>query len=112
MSREQYTACMTPAMRAFPKGIPREERSLLFCMAAKKCSGKVSSDAEARSICSQPKPPKPEGTRKRRSKKTECPEFDPAELIPHCEKQLTGLVKTGELPTDTDISGICQLILG
>lgn len=113
MSREAYTACMTPAMRAFPKGISREERGLLFCMAAKKCSGKAKTDEEARELCSQPKPEKPEGTgKKRRSKKQECPPFDTMSLIPRCERQLGMVVKSGELPTNTDISGICQLVLG
>jgi len=111
-NQDEYRACMTPAMREFPKGIPKEERSILFCMAAKKCSGKVSSAEEARAICSQPKPPKPEGTKKRRSKKDECPPFDAMSLMPHCEKKLAVMVKSGELPTDTDVTGICQLILG
>ena len=114
MSREAYTSCMTPAMRAFPKGISREERSLLFCQAAKKCSGKAKSDEEARALCSLPKAPKPEGTGKHRGKKGAgaAPACDYSILIPGCEKKLSMMVKSGELGPNTDVTGICELILG
>ena len=110
-NREKYTACMTPAMRAFPKGIPREERSLLFCAAAKVCAGKAKSKEEGLAIC-KAQPPKEPKERKPRGKKEECPACDSTIFIGQCVKKLPGLIRSGELPADTDIPGLCQLILG
>lgn len=110
--RESYTNCMAPAMRAIPKGTPRAERSLQFCAAAKVCAGKAKTKEEGLAIC-KALPPKEPKEKKPRGKKAEaeCPVFDTATLIPHCEAQLGKMVKSGELPVNTDISGICQLIL-
>jgi hypothetical protein len=47
----QYGDCMSSAMRNFPKGITREERSRLFCIHAKLCSHKANSMAEAEKLC-------------------------------------------------------------
>jgi hypothetical protein len=112
MGRAEYTACMTPAMREFPKGISKDERSALFCQAAKLCSGKAKDKAEATALCNQPKPPKPEGEKKHRRAKgaTEaCPVAvcDVANLIPHCVDVLTTW-----LPTDIGINParICDKI--
>jgi len=47
---------------------PKEQRTLDFCVGAKMCSGKASSEDEARQICSLPKDPsevKPKKTRGR-----------------------------------------------
>lgn len=110
-TRQEFNSCVQQGLagKKFPD---QAARRMEFCVLAKMCSKHLSRE-EADRICSQPKPPKPEGTGKRRPKKgTECPAFDTTTLIPRCEKQLTGMVKTGELPTSTDISGICQLILG
>lgn len=114
MSKASYTGCMTPAMRAIPKGISREQRSLQFCASAKVCAGKAKSKEEALAIC-KAQPPKEPKERKPRGKKggePECPPFDQTTLIPYCEQKLATVVKSGELPGNTDISGICQLILG
>jgi hypothetical protein len=111
MDRQAYNSCMAQGMAG--KKLSKDERNLEFCVVAKMCSGKAGSRDEATTICSQPKPPKPEGEgKKRRSKKSECPEFDTTSLIPHCEKQLGKMVASGELARDTDVEGICQLILG
>lgn len=111
MDREQYNSCIAQGMSGLR--VTPQERRTKFCVTAKMCSGKAKSEEEALALCSQPKKPKPEGDVKhRRSKKQECPEFDTATLIPHCEKKLTSMVTSGELPSDIDISGICQLILG
>jgi hypothetical protein len=48
-----YTDCMTQEMRAFPKGISREERAALFCISAKICSGKFTDRAEAAKFCQE-----------------------------------------------------------
>jgi hypothetical protein len=48
-----YTECMTQEMRAFPKGITREERGALFCVSAKICSGKFADRAEAAKFCQE-----------------------------------------------------------
>lgn len=63
-----YQSCMTGRMREFPKGISREERGHLFCVAAKQCSGKAGSKQEAEALCNQPKAAKEPKERKRRSK--------------------------------------------
>lgn len=113
MSQEEYRSCMSGKMKSGRlKGLDKESRRIEFCSIAKECS-KGMSPEEARRVCSQPKVPKPEGERKRRrSKKSECPAFDATTLIPHCERKLTGMVRSGELAVDTDVEGICQLILG
>lgn len=114
MSREQYTACITPKMRAFPKGIPRAERNLLFCAAAKVCAGKASSEKEALEICRSqpPKPPKEHKARRSSKGEPEMPECSSVQFIELCERKLPGMVRSGELPANTDIPGLCQLILG
>jgi hypothetical protein len=89
------------------------QRKLDFCVGAKICSGKAKTREEAVTLCNAPKPEKPEGTgKKRRSKKADCPAFDAMSLMPNCEKKLGTVVRSGELPSGTDITGICQLILG
>ncbi len=111
MTRQEFNTCVQKGLagKKFPDQAARRTE---FCILAKMCSKHLARD-EATRICNLPKPPKPEGTgKKRRSKKSECPEFDITTLIPHCEKKLTGMMKTGELPTSTDVTGICQLILG
>jgi hypothetical protein len=111
MDRAEYNACMGPYIRGKDK--TKEERRTGFCIGAKLCSGKTKSREEALRICSQPKPPKvPKEGGQRRSRGSECPEFDPTTLIPYCEKKLMIVVKSGELPLTTDVTGICQLILG
>lgn len=62
----EYQTCMTGRMRELPKGIPKEERGRLFCVAAKQCSGKAKTDAEAQALCNQPKEPKERKSRKKR----------------------------------------------
>lgn len=58
--REDYTKCMIPHMKG---GGP--DRKLRFCMGAKICSGKASTEEEAKRVCSLPKEPKPlKGKRK------------------------------------------------
>jgi sRNA-binding protein len=110
MDRAQYSACIGEAMTG--KQLSKDERKLEFCVAAKLCSQKAKSREEAVAICKQPKPPKPEGEKKTHKSKCDCPELNPAELIPVCEEKLTKMVKSGELPTEFDVSGVCQLILG
>jgi hypothetical protein len=65
---------MTEKMRAFPKGISREERGKLFCIEAKRCSGKAKSKEEAKAICDA-QPPKEAKVRKKRG--GECPACPP-----------------------------------
>jgi hypothetical protein len=111
MDRAEYNSCIANGLRG--KKLGKEERKLEFCIISKTCSGKARSREEAARVCSLPKPPKPEGTgKKRRSKKTAAAEFDTTTLIPRCEGKLAGMVRSGELPRDTDVPGICQLILG
>lgn len=110
ITRQEFNACISQGMSG--KHFTKEQRKLEFCVTAKMCA-KHLDRAEAVRLCSLPKPPKPEGTGKRRSKKgAECPEFDKMSLMPYCEKKLATVVKSGELPSDTDVTGICQLILG
>jgi hypothetical protein len=105
--REDYTTCMVPWMKG---GGP--DRKVRFCVGAKICSGKASNEEEARRLCAEAAAnPKPKKARKSR-KGSEAEPFDTTTLIPHCEKKLMGMVKSGELPRDTDITGICELILG
>jgi hypothetical protein len=47
--------------------MPVEERRLKFCIGSKLCSGKAKTEAEARKLCSLPRPPKTAAPR--RSKK-------------------------------------------
>lgn len=110
-NRQEFNSCVQGGLK--DKHFPDQAaRRMEFCVLAKMCAKHLSRD-EAEKICSQPKPPKPEGEKKhRRSKKGECPPFDTMSLMPHCEKKLAVMVKSGELPTDTDVPGICQLILG
>lgn len=61
MDRAKYNSCMSPYMKG---QMPVEERRLKFCVGSKLCSGKAKSEEEARRICSQPKPPKPESARR------------------------------------------------
>lgn len=59
----EYKDCMAQAMRGFPKGISRQERGELFCVSAKVCSGKASTETEAKELClaEPPKPPRKRG---------------------------------------------------
>lgn len=75
MDRAQYSGCIGDAMRG--KKLTREERKLEFCVASKLCSGKASSQEEARQICSLPKPPKEPKVRKHR---TEAPADNTCDL--------------------------------
>lgn len=70
-----YKDCMTQRMREIPKGLSRDERGHLFCVAAKQCSGKAKTAQEAEKLCNQPKPPKEPKERKSRSKT--CPPCPP-----------------------------------
>lgn len=111
ITRVEFNSCVQSGLsgKKFPD---QKARRTEFCVLAKMCAKHLSRE-EATRVCLLPKPPKPEGTGKRRSKKAaQCPEFDTTALIPHCEKKLTGMLKSGELPVGTDVSGICQLILG
>jgi hypothetical protein len=55
---------MTKAMREIPKGITREERSKLFCIEAKLCSGKAKNENDAAKLCAnQVTKPKSSGKR-------------------------------------------------
>ena len=60
MGREEYTKCMIPHMKG---GGP--DRKLRFCIGAKVCSGKASTEDRAREIClSEPaKEPKPRASK-------------------------------------------------
>jgi len=113
MKREEYNACVSQALKN--KQFTSPERKLAFCVAAKKCSGKASSEEEATQMCkvsmSQPKVPKTKSGRGSK-KQTATEPFDTTTLIPKCEGKLQGLVKSGELPTGIDVTGICELILG
>lgn len=114
MSQEVYRSCMAKNMGGGRlQGLTKDQRRLEFCAIAKECSKGVPHD-EAIRLCLLPKPPKPEGEGhgKHRKKGASAEPFDPMSLVPHCEKKLTGLVRSGELPHSTDVSGICQLILG
>jgi len=66
MKREEYNACVSAALSG--KRFSGPERKKEFCIAAKECSGKASSRADAEQMCalsaSQPKEPK---GRKRRA---------------------------------------------
>ncbi len=109
MDRKAFNSCVSAGLSG--KHFTPEQRKMEFCIIAKKCAKNLPRE-EAQRICSLPKPPKPEGTKKRRSKQAECPEFDTSTLIPRCESQLAKMVKLGELSTSTDVTGICNLILG
>lgn len=62
MSREEYNACVAEGMSG--KQLSGDARKLEFCVVAKLCSGKAKSREEAKTICSQPKEPKPEKTKR------------------------------------------------
>lgn len=111
MKQEEYRACMAKGLKG-KSGLSRPERQLLFCVQSRLCSGKAEDEAEARQFCSIPKVPSPDKKSKRRSKKGAEPVCDYMSLMPHCEHKLETVVRSGELPSDTDITGICQLILG
>lgn len=55
MDRKSYNECLRPYITG---KMSKEDRRLAFCRGAKICSGKVSSEEEARQICLKPKPPK------------------------------------------------------
>lgn len=63
MDRKQYNQCM---VKFISGSKPKEQRRLDFCIGAKVCSKGIS-EAEARQICSQPKPPKPVNGRRTRN---------------------------------------------
>lgn len=112
MNREEFNSCISSGMAG--KTFTKDQRKLEFCVLAKQCAGKVKSREEAIAICNQPKPPKPEGEKKHRRSRKEEPECEcnSTMFIAQCESKAVGMVKDGSLPADTDISGLCQLILG
>jgi len=61
MDREAYNACMRPYITG--KGKSKEDRKADFCVGAKICSGKASSEDEARQLCDVAKAEKTEQTR-------------------------------------------------
>lgn len=64
MDRQKYNTCMIPYITGKK---PVEQRRLDFCIGAKVCSGKASSDEEAKTIClSQPAESKPSQPRKKK----------------------------------------------
>jgi hypothetical protein len=54
MDRATYNACIGDKMRG--QKLTMEQRKAAFCEASKLCSGKASSEEEAKKICSIPKP--------------------------------------------------------
>lgn len=67
MANTEYQACITKAMREFPKGISKDERGQLFCINAKLCSGKANDENEAKKMCANREPAAPKsggGSRK------------------------------------------------
>ena len=55
----EYQDKMTEAMKKFPKGISKEERGRLFCIAAKMSSGKFTNEKDAEKDCIEhPAPPR------------------------------------------------------
>ena len=79
---EKYRNCMSGAMsgKTFSPG----ERKLAFCQAAKRCSGKASSEEEAAEMCRN-RPPKIPKERKRRRLKGEGESCDARVLkLAHC----------------------------
>ena len=82
MDQEQYRNCMSKSMtgRQFGPG----ERKQAFCEAAKRCSGKASSQEEAAEMCRN-RPPKVLKERKRRRLKGEGEGCDARVLkLAHC----------------------------
>lgn len=67
MGREEYSKCMVPWMKG--GGPERKER---FCLGAKICSGKATTEEEAARLCAEaaanPKPQAKTGTRSRKCK--------------------------------------------
>lgn len=66
MDRAQYNECMVPYMKG-----GGADRKLRFCTGAKLCSGKASTEEQARQICLA-EPPKEKKPSKRRTKAS-CP---------------------------------------
>jgi len=60
----EYQEKMTEAMKKFPKGISREERGRLFCIAAKIASGKFDNEKEAEQDCID-HPPQPKASKRK-----------------------------------------------
>jgi len=67
-TREQYNTCMKPYISG-----QHEDRKLDFCIGAKMCAGKASTEEEARQICLLPKEPK--APRTRRSSSIDIPKL-------------------------------------
>jgi hypothetical protein len=116
MNGAEYKSCMGQNMGGGRlKGLTKEQRAIEFCSIAKECSKGISHE-EAVKICSipkPPKPPKPEGEKKhRRKKEEEQPQCDSTMFIEQCVAKLPGMIRSGELPENTDVPGLCQLILG
>lgn len=70
MDRAKYNECMRPYITG--TGRSKEERTLAFCIGAKVCSGKASSEEEAAQICQAPKLPK--WARQKEEESLSCPE--------------------------------------
>lgn len=110
MDRVQFNSCLATGLKG--KKFTKEQRKIEFCTLAKICAKGISRD-EAIKLCSLPKPEKPEGgTRRRKHKGEAAAPFDPMTLMPHCENKLGVVVRSGELPANTDVTGLCKLILG
>jgi hypothetical protein len=69
MDRKEYNSCIARGMKG--QNFTKEERKLAFCILAKTCSGKAGSIEEAKTICLQPKPPKPVSMKKRKTENCE-----------------------------------------
>lgn len=63
-TREEYNACMRPFISG--KGIPKEERRSRFCVGAKLCAGKATSEAQAAEMCRNSPPSSARGPKKPR----------------------------------------------
>jgi hypothetical protein len=118
----EYQNCMTTAMRAFPKGISKEERGKLFCAEAKVCSGKAKNKQEALAICAAQPPKEPKERKKRgggcppcncdsktaeakpEPKKLPCPEATERALATMDE--MLDFVKSGSSSSALELSGL------
>ena len=105
MDRAAYSACIGDGLRG--KKMGKEERKLEFCVVSKLCSRKAGSREEAVRICSQPKPPKPEKTRKR-SGKGSAPALSEGN---QCLINTAARMTSGELSRDTNPYDVCVELL-
>jgi hypothetical protein len=88
---EEYSSCMTRAMRSFPKGISREERGSRFCVSAKLCSGKAKDQRSAEQECANRPPPVPRSGGRRG--------LDATAIAQCLAPKLTGSITVNQLAT-------------